>query len=406
MVMQNILGIAKTLLPEKPKRFLRTLLGIKEHRQLVVQGYREFCNEYCAKKALLAYLVYPILPPPTKRDAITFSNLGIAQYIPRALNELGYEVDIVSWDDTKWVPEKKYDLFIGHGGINFEHISRRLLPQTVRIYFSTGIYWREFNVREAKRIYDLSVRRGYLLSPDRSIRFSEESASQVADGIICLGNNNAVRSYSKFPLVLGMNNAVYPVQWDGLRQKDFDRGRDHFLFFSGGGNLHKGLDLLLEAFTGTGLHLHICQVIDPLFAEIYHDELTNHPNIHLYGHISMRSEEFERLAFLCNWAISATACEGQPGAILECMAYGLIPILPESANIDLEDFGVPLADENLDTIRSVILSVSKMDVEECKKRARGSAIVVSNRYLPEQFNDNFKKAVIQILEKTPPRDHI
>lgn len=381
------------------KNILRQISNkIWDNRNARKMGYKEYCTVVPSKRALVSYLVAPLLPVQAKRDHTIFSNLGIAQQIPRALNELGYEVDIVPWDDANWVPKRYYDIYIGHGGINFEHISRALPSETTQIYFSTGIYWREFNIREAQRIYDLALRQGYLLAPDRSIKFSEEFANQTADGIICLGNQNAVQSYRQFPLVIGINNAVYPLNSQGLCEKGFDHGRQHFLFFSGGGSLHKGLDLLLEAFAGTELHLHICQVIDPIFAEIYKTYLTQHSNIHLHGHTRMRSPEFEHLASLCNWTISATACEGQPGATLECMAYGLIPILPETANIDLKDFGILLPDTRIDEIRKTILYASQMSEKECKHLAQRTTSETREEYSPEKFTLQFKTAVQNIIE--------
>ncbi|MGD0877002.1 MAG: glycosyltransferase [Anaerolineales bacterium] len=390
----------KALLRERVKNILRTASGKPQKGPPArLFGFKEFCTSPPTQKALVSYLVSPLLPAPEKRDKMVFSNLGMAQYIPRALNELGYEVDVVPWDDMEWLPQQHYDIYVGHGGINFEHISRSLPKETVRIYFSTGIYWREFNIREARRIYNLALRRGYLLTPDRAIQFSEEYANQTAEGIICLGNQNAIESYRQFPLVIGINNAVYHIDFNGLADKDFDRGRQHFLFFSGGGNIHKGLDLLLEAFAGTDLHLHICQTIDPAFAKIYKDELTQHTNIHIYGTIPMRSPSYEALAMQCNWVISATCAEGQPGATLECMGYGLIPVLSTSDNIDLEDFGIFLPLNNVADIRKVILRAAKMDVDDCEQRAILTAAAIREKYSPEKFNNNFKNAVQKIVSQ-------
>jgi len=366
-------------------------------RPRFLAGFSEYCVAPPSLKALVSYLVDPLVPPPDQRDRTVFSNWGIAQQIPQALNELGYEVDIVQWDCTDWTPSDSYDLFIGHGGINFEQLSRQLSTDTVRIYFSTGIYWKEFNVREARRLYDLAVRRGYLLQPDRFIRHSEEFANRVADGIICLGNQEAVKTYSQFPLVVGINNGVYPVTWEGFKDKDYQEGRQHFLFFSGGGNIHKGLDLLLEAFAGTELHLHVCQNIEPAFAEVYRYELTQCRNIHVYNEVPMRSHSFEALATRCNWVISATCAEGQPGATLECMGYGLIPILPTSANIDIEKFGLLLPDCNVDAIRATVLRAARMPVHECRERSLLARGTISQEYSPECFKRNFKDAVRQIL---------
>jgi len=379
-------------------KFIHKVGRLINNKPMTVWDYKEFCNVLPQRKALVSYLVEPLLLKPKKRNMVSFSNQGIAQYIPRALNELGYRVDIVNYDQVDWNPTTRYDLFIGHGGINFEHISQQLSPDTIQIYFSTGIYWKEFNAREAKRIYDLAIRHGYLLPPDRFILYDEEYANQKCDGIICLGNQEAVQTYKQFPLVIGVNSATYPVNWVGLEDKDFDGGRQHFLFFSGGGNIHKGLDLLLEAFVDTKLHLHICQEIDPDFFRIYRHELAKCPNIHFYGSIVMRSPKFETLAKLCNWVISATCAEGQPGAILECMGYGLIPILPEAANIDLDDFGMLIPDPNNLGIRSIITTCSELSVSECKHRSEIVRKIISDDYSPENFLLCFKKAVQEIME--------
>ena len=359
-------------------------------------NFQEFCADGCSKRALVSYLVSPLLPLPAQRDRVRFSNSGIAQLIPQALNELGYVTDIVEWDSTRWQPSRSYDLFIGHGGINFEQISQRLPFSAVRIYFSSGIYWKECNLAEAARLYDLARRRGYLVAPDRAIENSEEGANRAADGIICLGDLVA-QSYKQFPCVIPVNNAAYPTSWSGWQQKDHIQSRTHFLFFSGRGNLHKGLDVLLEAFSGTSLHLHVCQSIDADFAKVYEHELAELGNIHLYGRITMRSRQFESLALQCDWVISATCADAQPGAVLECMAHGLIPILPDTANIALGDFGLRLPDCGVETIRDVIQVAARTPIEECRRRARSTWEVMQRDYTPENFNRGFKLAVQQIM---------
>jgi glycosyltransferase involved in cell wall biosynthesis len=359
--------------------------------------FNEFCANESTRRALVSYLVSPLLPPSHKRDRTVFSNSGIAQQIPQVLNELGYVVDIIQYDLKEWQLSKKYDLFVGHGGVNFEEIIHRLPKDTVRIYFSTGIYWKEWNIREAKRLYDLTLRRGHLLDPDRSIQHSEESANRTADGIICLGNQAAVSTYHDFPLVIGINNATYPVTWSGWKDKDYTAGRLHFLFFSGNGNIHKGLDLLLEAFASTDLHLHICQNIDGDFSEVYRRELTECRNIHVYGNLPMRSVQFESLAVLCNWTITATCAEGQPGAIIECMGYGLIPVLPKNANISIKGFGISLYECTPQAIRESILKAAQMDAEECRKRSFMTMTEVQEEYSPERFRRNFSSAVQRIV---------
>jgi len=367
-------------------------------KQRIIKDYDEYCTSKPSRRALLSYLVLPLLPPRRFRDRVMFSNRGIAQEIPRVLNELGYSVDIVNYDNCSWLPDQKYDLFIGHGGINFERISRQLPESTIRVYFATGIYWKCWNRNNYKRSVDFVHRKRVELHSYRAVAYDEEYALGHSKGIICLGNDNAVNSYRGFPLVIGINNALFPTSWEGWRDKDFEEGRKHFLFFSGRGNVHKGLDLLLEAFSKMPLHLHICQYLEDDFADVYKKELTGCPNIHIHGFTSMRSRQFYSLAKKCDWVISPTCAEGQPGALLECMAHGLIPILSKDANIDCGGMGISLSDCDIGTLRSEALRACAMGADSIRRMATVLVVETRKNYSVDNFRRNLSQAIHRIIK--------
>jgi len=255
------------------------------------------------KRALVSYITTPFRLAPDDPRNVMFANSGIARSIVRVLNELGFIVDVVEWSDSKFVPRKHYNLFIGHGGRNFERIACHLPDETIKIYFSTGIYWKEHNRREAERFRWLEQRRGVRLPYDRWITYSEEYANYSADAIICLGNEYAKKTYSQFPLVINLNNAAYPDDHYHRLKKDFASARSNFLFFSGDGNVHKGLDLLLETFVQVDAHLYICQRISPQFYEVYKHELEDYPNIHFIGWLPLRSPQYYELVDKCAFVI-------------------------------------------------------------------------------------------------------
>jgi hypothetical protein len=91
-----------------------------------------------SKRALVSYLTKPFRLLPNDPLNLLFSNIGIARSIVQVLDDLGYIVDIVEWKDTKFIPDRHYDLFIGHGGHNFERITRNLSLRTIKIHFSSG----------------------------------------------------------------------------------------------------------------------------------------------------------------------------------------------------------------------------------------------------------------------------
>jgi hypothetical protein len=374
----------------------------------VIQDYREYLHGPAGdnppqKKALLSYLVGPLLPAKENRDTSMFSNAGIAQYIPRALNELGYSVDIINFNNRDFVPGKEYDLFIGHGGSNFETISQKMDPSCIRIYFSTGTYWKDWNRVEKERLDAFQARRGISLPPDRIINDDEEYANVNADGIICLGNEHARQTYARFPVVIGVNNAVYPDAYTPAHKKNFDTGRKNFLFFNGNGNVHKGLDLTLEAFIRTDLHLYVRQDIEPAFFTAYKKEITEYPNIHLVPFLKKPSPEFFSLMDTCNFVISPTCAEGQPGSIIECMAHGLIPILSKEANIDTGDFGITLQENAVDAIRSVVTEISGKSVEWCQNKSSLTVEEVKKYYSPDHFLESMKNAIATVVKSGKKR---
>ena len=350
------------------------------------------------KMALVSYLVEPLLPSQGKRDTSTFSNAGIAQYIPRALNELGYTVDIINYDNKRFVPNKKYDLFIGHGGINFETIVKKLDDACITIYFSTGTYWKEWNRVEKERLDALQKRRGVTLPADRQIEQDEEYANVNSDGIICLGNDHAKKTYDKYSHVINVNNAVYSDTYIPSN-KNFNTSRNNFLFFNGRGNVHKGLDLLLEAFTTqTEQHLYVRQNIESDFFKAYEKELTEYSNIHIVPYLEKPSKEFFSLMDTCNFVISPTCAEGQPGSIIECMAHGLIPILSKEANIDTKDFGITLTENSVNEIIQTIKIVSEKPTEWHKSMSNLTINEIQNNYLPEHFLKNMNTAIHEIVK--------
>ena len=127
--------------------------------------------------------------------------------------------------------------------------------------------------------------------------------------------------------------------------------------------------------------------------DAYRRELTGCTNIHVHGFVSMRSRKFYALANRCAWVISPTCAEGQPGAVLECMAQGLIPILSEEANIDVGKWGIPLPDCRIDTLRSTLCRAGRMETDSIRQLTAEVVEMTRNLYSVENFSRNFRQAI-------------
>jgi glycosyltransferase involved in cell wall biosynthesis len=361
-----------------------------------VFDYQRYLRNKSPNRALLSYLPNFVIEEARGLKTSQFSNVGLALELPKILNQLGYIVDIVSWEDTKFEPSRPYDLFIGHGAKNFENIHRALRPKTQTIYFSSGSYWKFHNEQEDARLADFKKRHGVELPRDRYIYESEEFANQQAEAIICLGNADTKQTYEAFPRVYNLPIATYPDPRP--EQEMTEARRKSWLFYSGGGNIHKGLDLVIDSFENTDLELYICTLLDPEFEKFYYKQLHQTKNIHYIGLVDPRSSQYYEIMEKCAFTILPSCSEGSPGSVVDCMQRGLIPVVSQAAHIDIGDFGLTLPRADVTNIRTTIDVCRKLPLEDLRLRSEW-AKQAAEAYSIERFESNLKSILTEITSE-------
>jgi hypothetical protein len=346
--------------------------------------------------ALLSYLVYPFSIARQEARYLRHVNIFHAQEIVRALNQMGYSVDVIDYRDRRFRPHKAYDLFIGHGAFNFEKIATQLPEKAKKIYFSTGSYWQFHNTQEAARFAALSQRRGVVLALDRPIVQGEEAALRLADGILGIGNAFTRSTYADFERVAMINGtALLDAQLDWC-PKDYQAGRQHFLFFASGGNVHKGLDLVLEAFLGLNLHLWVMAPLQADFIKIYQPELAGRNNIHLFGWTQPRSASFYQVMQRCNFCLLPSCSEGQAQSVIEAMNQGLIPAVSRQAGVDVGDFGVWIDPPGVEMVRQVARTLAGLPAAHCREMSFKARQAAQEEYAEPRFAANFRAALCSL----------
>ncbi|MFQ5890492.1 MAG: glycosyltransferase [Gemmatimonadota bacterium] len=322
----------------------------------------------------------------------------------RILNSLRYVVDVVDYRDTRFCPQKSYDVFIGHGGYNFESIARSLGPEATKIYFFTGCHWRFHNRRELGRLEALRQRHGAVLPPDRLVTQSEDGALMEHDSLMGVGNGYTRRTFAQFPSVYTIPGAVLPDSTVDIQRKDFLAGRRHFLFFAGPGNVHKGLDLLLDAFVMLEKEeLWICTRIERTFAKVYRDALLRRRNIHVVEWIQPRSGRFYDLMERCNWTILPSCAEGVATSVLECMNQGLIPVVSEACGVDVGGSGVLLRKCTVEEIAESVGVLSGYSAQVCRKMAYAARETATTQYSREVCSRKMRAAITAALQEKEQR---
>ena len=362
-------------------------------------GYSVYLKGKPKGRALLSYLTQPVRDEMSGKPEIEFSNRGIARSLPRALNEIGYVVDIVEWDNDNFSTKETYDLLVQHGSVNYGTLKPLLKPSGALIYFSTGSYWKYHNAAEKKRFAAFAKRNGFQPAYDRLITSPEEKVNHDADGIIAIGNEAVKETYKNFPRVYNLNLASYPDRNVEKIKKDHTKTKNNFLLVAGGGAIHKGVDLAIEAFAGLEQHLYIMAYIEPDVQKVYAKDLER-SNIHFIGPTEFRSTAFYEAMDKCSFAILPSCSEGQPGSIVEALNNGLIPIVTRDVHLSVHDYGFLLKTASATEIRNVVQTAASLDAQEIAKRARKAWQSALKQHSPGLFVSTLESHIQNIIKET------
>jgi glycosyltransferase involved in cell wall biosynthesis len=363
--------------------------------QARVLSYKRHLTGKPSGKALLSFLTQPVVDELQGIITYQFSNTGLARTIPKVLNQLGYEVDIINWDDQGEGVSDLYDVAILHGGKNFENL-KNTINHSKLIYLSTGSYWKYHNSKEEERFSNFKKRSHHTLPFDRIIESSEEAINYAAEAIICIGNEATRQTYSKFENVFALPIACYEDAYN-KSALEITNGQRNFLFYSGGGNIHKGLDLILEAFAGSVLDLYICSSLDSEFESYYKKLLYEAPNIHYCGLVDPRSPQFYEIMKKCTFSLLASCSEGNPGSVVECMQRGLIPLVTEESHLDVDGFGLTIEEGSVAGIKKIITKASRLDYEQLIMMSSISKKAAETNHSIKNFETSLAENINKIM---------
>lgn len=349
-----------------------------------------------SKYALVSYIISPFLD---ENIQIFHSNVLECKIIVKTLLDLGYNVDIINWDNETFIPQKKYSLFLDIHN-NMERLHNRLDSSTIKILYATGAHWLYQNHAEYSRLIDIQKRKGYSLVPRR---YSPPCRSiEYSDYVIILGKKTAYESFQYANKPLFPVDLLSIISYDWNDKKDFDAARKNFLWLGGKGLAHKGLDLVLDTFSELpNLELFICaNIIDePDFEELYHKELYNTENIHYLGWININSSLFSDVLQKCGSIVFPSCSEAQSPSVITCMHGGLIPIISTQCGLDIDNFGVELNESSIEEIKSAVYQVANLKQEIFEKYAKMSWESARKIYNVENYSKKIKEIIknIEIL---------
>lgn len=321
-----------------------------------------------------------------------------------ALNKLGYLVTIVN-RNTKIKLKGKFDLYyglaVGGSGKYFEYYYRMAENASIKIALSTGASQHITIKNYQARIASFEKRNNFIVS-ESIHRFGNISFNKLInefDAIFYHGHEFTLSSYSqvntkKYQIPSPINDRIVPtfkeIQDDHSRTKKF-------FFYSGSGLLHKGLDLIIEAFADMPdyeLYIAILNA-EPWFLKHYKDILNRSPNIHWLGSIKSDSEKMRKVAMKCGFVISASCSDADPVSIIECMRYGMIPVVTWETDISIKN-QLEIKNPTIESVKQSVIMSSKLNPNEVKRLSTESYIASLNNY-SDCYGRKLEESLVEVI---------
>jgi len=385
----------------------QTLSAVSEPSALI-EGINYVGEEGKSKRALL------MLSPDAWGQAVQqyphirmYNHVGLTYSLVTALNENGYLVDIADYRYEHF-PVKAYDLFVGHGG-HCRTILDNLAPEVPVYQYVSGGYCNSFN-KESEERYD----RFYKACGAEKPTTFKRSLDGITEGEVFLTKNASVLFTIHCPrMAKAYGEHSEKFYFSGLGaykdklfhvscgDRNYESGRKNFIYVGGtGGNLQKGLDVLLAAFSKTPeFHLYIyCKVEEEILLHCAEQLIL--PNIHYICH--WRYKQFQgklkKLLKETVFSLHAPINTGLGTAFSATLGEGMIPV----GYIDLaepRECAVLTDSWEVDALVECIRRASEKSPEWCEQAAELSKGYYAKHCDPDQVYQNFKTMFAGVKDK-------
>lgn len=367
----------------------------------IIKREPEFPSHGCV---VISYLTWPFKESYDSPKARGHTNAFEVVAMTEAWKSLGFRVEISSYDNSDYQPPPDCQIAIDIHR-NLEHWKN--LQNCKKILHATGPHWMHWNAAEYHRLEDVRNRKGIALFPRRQVPSSR--SVEIADEITLLGNEYTIDSFrfANKPITRIPLSSAYEFDWPVDR--DFEKAKRKFLWVASYGMVHKGLDLVLDAFAGMpDLELTVCgrPEKEADFYKLYEKELTRTPNIHFHGWLDMGTPDFQEIARTHATIIYPSCAEGGAGSVLHCMHAGMLPACTWASSVDLMDFGILIREGNVEAVQEAARTIAAMPTNEVEDRARRAWEHVRKVHTRAEFQKNyaaFAQRIATELGFTPSR---
>lgn len=355
-----------------------------------------------SKKAPWVYVAYIEHPfYHQNEDAYLDRHQNMREAIAQVeiFNELGYNVYVQNYLSKGEIPKYEFSIVFGHEP-NFTKVAIAN-PRALKVHYVPGAYIEHRNGQIIRmtdyfnKTYHANVPYRRLLEYDNQ-DYASPAAYEIADSILMIGSKFTIETFP--PHLRSKITLIHQSTQKNTQNTEIKLGSNKDFFFMGsGGNLLKGISLLIEYFTKhPENNLHIVGPIEDDVKKAISCILTD--NIKFYGFVNANSETMSEIMGQCNFIIYPSGSEGSPGAVLNSMKTGLIPIVTRwSAFDEIESYGYVLENWDVASISKGIEWSHTLSDERILELKQNCARYVTETYNLDKYKREFKDYFTNII---------
>lgn len=349
--------------------------------------------------ALLAHLVKPFLLSDEELLPVSHTHFLESKLIGKVLLDLGFAVDVIDYRNDTFHPDKEYTFFISPARKYFERYAQILNSDCIKIAHLDTAHWLSNNTNALNRCYEFKTRKGVAI---KSYKFIEENkAIELSDYGVVLGNKYTIDTYRYAHKPLFRVPLPTVKTYPKPETKKYDNVKKNFLWFGSNGFIHKGLDIVIEAFTELeDYNLTICGPINSEedFVKIYYDELYNTRNITTRGWIDVCEKEFLDITDQCIGIVYPSSSESGGGSVLTCMQAGLIPLVTYESSVDVDEtYGILIDEISIPGVKEAVLKLSKLSGEKLKEMSDTAWFYSRSNFTHSAYYNGYKNILSKVL---------
>lgn len=360
---------------------------------------RDYNKHNGKQRMLVAYLSEPFFRQNDKRYMSFHQNRRETIMMSEILDEMNLSYKFTHFQKPG-LNAKGYDIVFGLEPIIDKAAEKN--PTALKIYYATGAYVKHQNNVIKSRTDEFNNRTGSSVPYYRLV--PEHMSSENSDAIIQIGSKYTIATYpenlrKKIKTIRqSCENFSFP---DFIDRKVKEVRFDEYVWMGSKGSILKGLDLVLEYFRKTPHKtLNIIGEVDPEVMRFYEPLLKTCTNIHFHGFCRLDSPIVESIALKSGFVIMPSASEGCPGAVVNMMKLGCIPIVTPCAAFDeIKEYGQLIDGFTPEHIEAAVAAIDKLGEDSLRQKVLNCYKFANDNWNDESFKTDFRNALQSIINE-------